>query len=351
MACRVAYLGASVTVQKDGYRPHLHEWLVRTYGQAHQAINAGFGGVGSISGVFTMGEQVAHLHPHLCFIEFSSGDMAGKTPLCEIGPVLEGMVRKLAAIGCQPCFLYLYRRDQTFSDSNPVLREYEKVAEHYGIPSINIGRLIEAMITNGDLRAEDIVKDMVHTTVKGSEVTVAGIAQALNSFFQIPTISLESILVKPIMYARNYENTEIVPVDTTMLKDSTHCKATRFRLTYPLIEIDSTNEVRCQLSGELVGLLVVVGPDSGFIKVESNETIDEYLLWDEWCHYYRIQTVILQNPIKAGEFIGVRPIEKELDFALTRDANDNPNPIKKRLKLVGFLVRKDNSSHITRILS
>jgi hypothetical protein len=53
----IAYLGNSVTAQKDGYRPYLHKGLVKRFGHEHKAVNAGFGGVGSIGSVCTMDDH------------------------------------------------------------------------------------------------------------------------------------------------------------------------------------------------------------------------------------------------------------------------------------------------------
>lgn len=50
-ACTVADLGASVTTQKDGYRPRLHELLRQATRQDHRSVFAGTGAMGSV--VFT----------------------------------------------------------------------------------------------------------------------------------------------------------------------------------------------------------------------------------------------------------------------------------------------------------
>ena len=100
----IAYLGNSITRQRDGYRPHLHGLLIERFGQPHRAINAGFGGVGSVASACTMDDMVVRHGPLLCFIETLTGDMGvGMHP--DTGPALEGMVRKLAAIGASGCFL------------------------------------------------------------------------------------------------------------------------------------------------------------------------------------------------------------------------------------------------------
>ena len=89
----IAYLGNSVTVQKDGYRPHLHAGLIRRFGRAHRQINAGFGAVGSLGSVCTMDDLVIRHRPALCFVECMTGDM-GVGLHADIGPALEGNPQK-----------------------------------------------------------------------------------------------------------------------------------------------------------------------------------------------------------------------------------------------------------------
>src|SRR6476660_3508046 len=98
--CKIAYLGASVTAQQAGYRPLLHQWFIEQSGQAHEAIHAAIGGIGSAAGVFLMDDLVVRRKPHLCLIEFTTGDVSSGTPLPLVGPAIEGMVRKLHQIDC-----------------------------------------------------------------------------------------------------------------------------------------------------------------------------------------------------------------------------------------------------------
>src|SRR2546421_13112123 len=50
----IAYLGASVTLQRDAYRPRLHARLQRRTGHEHRSITAAGGYAGAISAVFLM---------------------------------------------------------------------------------------------------------------------------------------------------------------------------------------------------------------------------------------------------------------------------------------------------------
>ncbi|MGK7892501.1 MAG: hypothetical protein AB4372_02315, partial [Xenococcus sp. (in: cyanobacteria)] len=56
--CKIAYLGSSVTLQKEGYRSFLHQLLCDRSKKTHKQINASIGDTGSITAVFTMEEDV-----------------------------------------------------------------------------------------------------------------------------------------------------------------------------------------------------------------------------------------------------------------------------------------------------
>src|SRR5436305_597593 len=75
----IAYLGASVTQQRDGFRPRLHARLEESLA-APRMVNAGIGGVGSMAGLFYMDDFVLPRRPELCLVEFLTADIGGFTP-------------------------------------------------------------------------------------------------------------------------------------------------------------------------------------------------------------------------------------------------------------------------------
>ena len=222
---KIAYMGNSVTAQKDGYRPFLHAGLVKRFGHDHKLINAGFGGVGSIGSVCTMDDLVIRHRPALCFIECMTGDM-GVGLHADTGPALEGMLRKLAANNCSACFLNLPRGDADFSRADPIALLYRRVAEHHGTPSVDLGQ---------DLKSEgpDFFRDVVHTTTAGGRRTADLILAAMELIFA------DSPSPQPLapLFTRDYVTASIAPVRAEMLRDPAACTRGRFRFAYPLIEI------------------------------------------------------------------------------------------------------------------
>src|SRR6478735_7085835 len=179
--CRIAYLGNSVTAQRDGYVPHLHAHLGTWTSQPHHAFQLGLSGMGSMGCLFTLDSFVLNRKPDLCFIECTTGDSGSRPPLESVGPAIEGLVRKLRAIDCECCILHAYRADRSVEDFQPIIDRYERVADHYGIPSVHLGRAIDLGLTSGEWSLEQLFLDGIHTTTEGGRVVATLIARALQT--------------------------------------------------------------------------------------------------------------------------------------------------------------------------
>jgi hypothetical protein len=256
----IAYMGNSVTAQKDGYRPHLHAGLVKRFGHAHKAVNAGFGGVGSIGSVCTMDDLVIRHRPALCFIECLTGDI-GIGLHADTGPALEGMLRKLAAIGAAACFLNMPRRDADYSRDNAVVALYARIVEHYGTPSVDLG----PMLKNED---SALFRDVVHTTEAGSRRAADLMLGALDSKFALPRSKPPSTP----LFACDFSAATVAPMRIEALRDPSACATGRFRLTTPYVEVGPDNEIAFHSrTNMLLGLLFVAGPHSGPVVMNGVE--------------------------------------------------------------------------------
>jgi hypothetical protein len=331
----VAYQGASVTVQREGYRPRLHERLVAATGHEHRAVMAGTGAMGSIAGVVLMDRLVLPHRPDLCFVEYTTSDVDGRTPLEHLGAVLEGIVGKLRGAGCEPCFLHLFRSDGAVAPGQPVYDVYERVAEHHGVPSIDVAAELGRITDAGERSADELVYEESHTTALGSELTASAIFDALRLLGSTTRPREQAPL-----FDESFRRTEVIPAAREHVADPAAARAHTFRLAYPCIEVDASNELRCRLAGDLLGLLVVVGPDSGWIEVEAGGTVREYELWDEYCFYDRLGAAILTPFCPAGTEVRIRLSERDVDVSRCVRPLDPAAVGPRRLKVVGFMVRE-----------
>ena len=351
--CKIAYMGSSVTVQKEGYRIFLHQFLREYFNREHLEICAAIGGVGAITGVFTMDEDVISYDPDVCFIEYMVSDrIEANTPQGEIGKVIEGVVRKLNQTNCSVIFLYRYLEREMIGDRyDYALNEYEKIARYYNITSIDFGGYIQSCIDRQQYAHQSLFKDHTHTTTEGSKVAADYIANVLKSIFESNAkVAEQKRDIKPF-YSDNYQSTTIVHLNNEFLtnksnyniglcadKVKNHQSKTK---DYQYIEVGTDNSFKFQIKGELIGLMVIVGRDSGMVKISANDRTDKVMLWDKWCHYDRFSTVILSQKYNRPTNVEIKLTDEAIDYSSCRREIENPQQIVKKLKLVGIMICGD----------
>ncbi len=152
---RIAYLGGSITAQ-PGYRVKTLDWFKQQYPHTKVSeINAAIGGTGSMLGAFRLRHDVLRHHPDLLFVEFAVND-AGTSPESLV-QTMEGIVRQtwLADPSTDICFVYTLTEKMLaelqagkFPRAASVM---ERVADHYGIPSIHMGLEVARLEKAGKL--------------------------------------------------------------------------------------------------------------------------------------------------------------------------------------------------------
>jgi hypothetical protein len=329
--CTIAYMGASVTAQKDGYRPRLHEQLKAETGRDHRAVNAALGATGAITGVFLMDELALTHRPDLALVEYATSDVVGTTPLAQLVPVLEGIVGKLRRAGCEACFVYL-RREEFDLRTSGVIAAYEEVAERHGVPSIDVAAWLDAKISGGEVERGAVLRDVVHTTELGSALTAEAIRDALMSIRPVPGRASARPKDEGYLAARLEE------ASPTFAAGGPFAEGT-FRLVRRYVEIDASGDLRCTPRGELVGLFVVLGPHSGYVEVSWGGRSFEHLLWDEDCAYERLGSVILDPFVPSGAEVRIRVSGRPVDRSAAKRPVDVREAARPRLKLAGLMIR------------
>ncbi len=331
---RIAYFGASVTAQKQGYRPALHRKLVPYFGRPHLPINAGIGGIGMVGGVFLMDDMVIAHRPDFCFIDFSSADYSGTLPLGESAAALEGALRKLAAIGCPACILHLYRDDIDYSQTPPIVAAFDEVAAHYGVPSLHVGQYLARKFAAGCIRRADLLKDVVHLSERGAEQVAEVIFGAVRGMWATPG-GPQAPAPTPL-HSNHYQSTRITPVAEVVRAENGWFPLGRLGESYDFAYFGAGQEFAVECQGPLAGMLVVVGPDSGVMDVEGQRI----QLWDRWCVYERLQTVVFWPPFPPGIPVHIRLTDAPVDYSTARDPAFAGLDGVKSLKVIGFLEKK-----------
>lgn len=363
-ALKVAYLGGSITAQ-EGWRVLSLNWLKARFPQSvFTQVNAAIGGTGSDLGVFRLQDQVLKYKPDLLFVEFAVNDR--KMESSKIIRSMEGIVRQ--TIKANPhtdiCFVYTMISDFLPDEQKGILptsaAAMEKVADHYGIPTINFGFEVAKQVSNKLLiLVGDSVKingisvfspDNVHPYPETGHVI----------YNEVLKRSFEKMI--PASRPAKYEHTlpdklaedcfdVIRMIDISKAKLSANWTLLNLKTNTPFNEFrnrfqfvgkaeQSGETITIRFTGRAVGVYDIMGPDTGRVAVMvdgiEKETINRF---DAYCTYQRMSYLIvdgLENKEHTVVFKTLcEPFDKAAILAQRGNKISNPNSYKPNSWYVG----------------
>lgn len=320
----VAYLGGSIT-QMDGWRNGTTKLLKELAPKsAVTEVNAGCGGTGSDLGAFRVGRDALSHNPDLLIVEFATND--GWNDFNFAGS-MEGIVRQTWKHNPSTDIVFVYTITEYATNSymngkcTAAASTHERVAKHYGIPSVNFGPRVVARLKEGTLLirggASGAPAPAVEKTAKGDEAAKCVVfandgthpnreghdiyVESLAAFFKAAQAKagkpVAHALPKPLV-AENLENAKIVPLAREMLSGSweevvsdkpalymSSFGGRMWRTSTPGAKI--TFAVR----GRSAWLYDLVGPDGGqaIVRVDGRDVYGRPLpRFDAYSSYHRI---------------------------------------------------------------
>jgi lysophospholipase L1-like esterase len=309
---RIAYIGGSVTAA-GGWRVQTFDWLEKRYPKCKLVhINAAIGGTGSDLGVFRLKKDVIDKKPDLVFIEFSINDGSRKTH--DVHCSVEGMVRQIwrADPTTDICMAYVwshgYQKQLAKGMCARVPSAHERIAAHYGIPSINMALRIAKLIDAGKMvrkapagKAETEDGKMVY-----SHDGVHPRADTGHTIFTeliVQALELMAKGAKPMRHELkapftpdNWEQAKLVALEPWMLSsgwrhvDTSKGWAKRYAADFPTLwEADTPGEaIRLEFRGTALGLYDVIGPKTGKAIVTLDGKTHTLQRFDVYCiAFYR----------------------------------------------------------------
>ena len=343
---RIAYFGGSITAQ-EGWRPKTLRWFRENYPNATiSQINAALGGTGSDLGVFRLRQDVLRHHPDLLFVEFAVND-GGAGPE-QIERCMEGIVRQTWRSNplTDICFVYTIAGNMLeqyeAGDVPRSVQAMERVAEHYGIPSINFGvevtKLAKAgkLVFKGDQPRTDSEKaalkdkilfspDAVHPYQPGHEVYLGAFVRSVPAL-QRKEHDIPYELKNPLR-ADNYEGARMVPFTRAKLSKgwqyldpATNQIAKQFASRLPALWMASRprETVEFKFKGTYAGVYDLLGPDCGQLIIKlDRKTFAPRPRFDSFSTYHRLGT------LNIGEMLpeGVHTVKIKID-------NKQPDKVK-----------------------
>lgn len=317
----VCYFGGSIT-EAAGYRVKTEQYFRKRYPHSTiTAINAGVGGTGSSLGAFRLQEEVLSKKPDLVFVEFAVNDASSDSLL--ICRSMEGIVRQIKKqnIHTDICFLYTindqmigaYKAGELFRS----IRFMERIAEHYKLPSINLGVEVMAAVHQGRLVFQgkkegnaDSLRvfsyDGTHPGEVGHGIYTKTIVRALEKMK--PGVPCKS-LPKPL-YSGNFELTQLLsPNDIVKTpgwqKPEGESFLNPYRGVYPnlIFTSDVTDSVVVHFSGTYFGFCDIIGPSTTpaiLVNIDGRSEIRKR--FDSYGYFYR-RSYCLIGPLKAGNHV------------------------------------------------
>ncbi len=363
---RIGYLGGSITAQA-GWRPKTLGWFREKFSQAKVSeINAAIGGTGSDLGVFRLEHDILVHEPDLLFVEFAVND-GGASPE-QIYRCMEGIVRQTWKDdpATDICFVYTLAGNmlQTLQEGSfpRSASAMEKIAEHYGIPSIHMGLQVARLEKEGQLvfkgpkpkteqeKAELGDKilfspDAVHPyTDTGHQLYLEAVVRSMAKI-RGRGIPVPHLLSDPFV-ADNWEKAKMIPLSRARLSEGwkklnpeTDNMAKRFGNRLPEVwQADKPGEaIKFHMRGSVVRIYDLVGPNCGQITVQiDDKPASVRPRFDAYCTYHRLSCLTVG--------MGMEPVEHQITLTIHPDQPDKAKILSRRNQTIDDPKRFDGTT-------
>ena len=347
---KIAYFGGSIT-EMDGWRRLSREWLKGRYPDcAIDEIAAAIGGTGSGLGVYRYGQDVLDKNPDLVFVEFATNDSGAKPE--DIWRNFDGIVLQTWKRNPKTDIVFVHTitapmmSDYGNGFCNRAASAMERVADHYGIPSICFGPRVAAEAKAGRLvmsmkeletavpkeapdRDERInaelkkggktlfARDGVHPALPGHGFYLESIKAAWDEFEKMEPSAAKGRQTKPFFDAA-MENAKMVEIEPSMLsgkwdrvgeKDPNARFASRFG-GLPWVTTTPGSKLCFKFRGTHCMIYDLLGPACGqlWVTVDGKRRDAPAVRFDSYCTYYRLANLHVYSGTD-----GVHSVEIELD--------------------------------------
>ncbi len=319
---RVAFLGGSITYH-PGWRDSVCNYLKRKFPLTKfDFIQAGISSMGTTPAAFRLNRDVLSKGKiDLLFEEAAVNDATNERSAIEQVRGMEGIVRAIKTANPNTQIIIMHfvdpdkMSDYRHGKTPDVIRNHDKVAQHYGIPTINLAKEVTDRIDNGEFSWEKDFKDL-HPSPFGQVVYANSMIEFLeNAFDQEAAKESESNaneLPKPLD-GFNYEFGYLIKNTTAKLGSGWQIHSswnpndgTRTRGNYVdvpmLISTKPGSKLKLKFEGRAVGIAVAAGQDAGIIefRVDKNawKKVNLFTTWSRQVHlpwYYTLASELAEG--------------------------------------------------------
>jgi sialidase-1 len=280
----IAFLGGSITYN-PGWRNKVCTWLSERYpGTRFRFIAAGIPSLGSLPHAFRLQQDVLDSGKvDLLFVEAAVNDKANGTDSITQIRSLEGVVRHARKSNPEMDIVLM-----SFADPDKNLdyasgripmevANHERIAEHYGLPSINMAKQVRDRIDHHEFTWEYDFKDL-HPSPFGQELYFATIKRLLEKCAEtIPASATSGSSYKTPLDGSSLSNGTYYPITTAKADRSwkldpdwipSDDAGVRDGFVHRPMLVTATPGASLILpfNGTGVGISIISGPDAGMIR-------------------------------------------------------------------------------------
>ena len=257
---RLGFIGGSITefALYRGWTESFVSGLMQFIPDVSISVrNAGIGGTPSDYGAFRVERDIIDKKCDLVFVEFAVNDRNLQKDYrlrCR-----EGLIRKLIKADCDVVIVYTYCSQMYEPMMNgevpDTIKEYETIAEHYGLSSVWMGKYAFDEYRNGLMRFEEWLPDGLHPQERGSYSYGQSVLEFIKP--ELSGSSPRAPFPAPLT-EDNWENCEIIPFDSIKwckpwrLRDNS-----RFHIRNEYLDTSSAG-ARLKVDFEGTGIAVVL---------------------------------------------------------------------------------------------
>ena len=318
---RIAFLGGSIT-QSDGWRNMIINYFYKKFpGTTFDIVSAGIGSLGSVPHAFRLERDVLSRGPvDLLFVEAAVNDASNIPDRPEqMLRGMEGIVRHARLANPLTDIIHMHfvmpehMRDYNNGQIPVAIVQHEKVAQAYGNPSLNLALEVTHRINAEEFSWTVDFVDL-HPSPFGHQLYSNSIQRMLDSCFKEPLAqTTKAHLLPGPLDLNSYDRGRLTPVTKARLingfsldpswRPADNTKTRPGFVDVPaLVGTKVGSEFEVSFEGNVVGLLVTSGPDSGQIDYSIDgstwRTVETFTQWSHLLHLP--WTLVLADDLPVG---------------------------------------------------
>lgn len=277
---KIAILGSSDSVMRNGYSKYLQEDIAEITGKNVELSYFSLGGVTSLFGAIQNFRYKISKNHDIIFFEYCINDrgefIAGKYTLSMAGMALEGFIRQAKSMNPNCVIIILIfgiNLPRYYNNCCQISAIYESVARRYEIPVINITEILLATKGIQFIKGLYIKDDPVHyARPNGTKIIARVIAEQIAKHNLINQKS-QDINKYYRMYARNLQNLNFFSNFDSQLNQNNIEKSTFKNRLYEedIYTIKANAVLNLKFKGRLLGLMLKSDWHDGIFQLKLGD--------------------------------------------------------------------------------